>query len=128
MRVVAGVIVDRGEILACRRGPNTELSGKWEFPGGKVETNETDQDALVRELEEELAVQISVGHLIAETSQFRGLGKITMFTYFCELVGPRPIQSSDHDQLLWLHLDELRTLDWAGLDIPVVAKLLSTPN
>jgi 8-oxo-dGTP diphosphatase len=128
MRVVAGVIVDRGEVLACRRGPFTELSGKWEFPGGKVETNETDHDALVREIEEELSAQISVGNLIAETSQLRGLGKITMFTYFCELLGPRPIQSSDHDQLLWLPIGELRTLDWAELDIPVVAELLSTPN
>jgi 8-oxo-dGTP diphosphatase len=120
MRVVAAVIRDEGKFLACRRGGNHELVGKWEFPGGKVELGETDQDALTREISEELGVSVVVEEFIFQSSVTRGLGSIEMFTYYARLEGARPSSSSDHDRLEWLTLDELGSLDWAELDIPVV--------
>ena len=124
MRVVAAVIQDLDKVLACRRAEHKNLPGKWEFPGGKVEPNETDREALVRELSEELGVDIIAEELVETT--FSTSPEIEMASYKCRLLGDRPTQSSDHDQLLWLHLDELETLDWAELDIPVVQKLIST--
>ena len=120
MRVVAAVIRDNGEFLVCRRGANKELAGKWEFPGGKVEVEESDQAALVREIHEELRVAIVVEDFIVASSMPRGLGTIEMFTYFARLESSRPLNSSDHDRLEWLKKEELYGLDWADLDIPVV--------
>ena len=120
MRVVAAVIRDEGYYLACRRGENLELAGKWEFPGGKVELGETDQEALAREISEELGVSVVVEEFITQTSMPRGLGSIEMFTYFARLEGSRPTRSSDHDRMDWLTPGELVSLDWAELDIPVV--------
>lgn len=120
MKVVAAVIRDKGEFLACRRSRNHELAGKWEFPGGKVEENETDEIALAREILEELGIEVIVEEFITASSIPRGLGQIDMYTYFARLKASRPIHSTDHDEILWLKPTELSVLDWATLDIPVV--------
>jgi 8-oxo-dGTP diphosphatase len=128
MRVVAAVIRSDGQTLACRRAAHKNLAGKWEFPGGKVEAGETDEAALAREIKEELGANVVVEELVETTfSNANGLN-IVMASYRCRLIDERPTQSSDHDLLLWLAVDELQTLDWAELDIPVVQKLRSTTN
>ena len=123
MRVVAAVIRDNGQIFICRRNPNKELAGKWEFPGGKVEPGETDQDALAREIKEELGVAIVVEDFIIESNMPRGLGSINMFTYFARLQGARPVSSTDHDLIEWVDDQELQFFDWADLDIPVIQSI-----
>lgn len=128
MRVVAAIIESDGEILACRRAPHKSLAGKWEFPGGKVEAGETDEAALTREILEELGAVVNVTELVETTFSNTNEMSIEMASYRCGLNSARPTQSSDHDKLIWLGLDELRTLDWAELDIPVVEKLLSSTN
>lgn len=120
LKVVAAVIRDNGHYLACRRSGNHELAGKWEFPGGKVEDNETDEIALTREIFEELGIEVIVEEFITKSSIPRGLGQIDMSTYFARLKTGRPSQSTDHDQLVWFTSKELSDLDWAQLDIPVV--------
>jgi 8-oxo-dGTP diphosphatase len=128
MRVVAAIIESNGELLACRRAAHKNLAGKWEFPGGKVEAGETDETALAREILEELGTSVTVETLVETTfSSTNGLS-IEMASYRCRLISERPTQSSDHDKLLWLTLEELQTLDWAELDIPVVEKLVASPN
>jgi 8-oxo-dGTP diphosphatase len=87
-----------------------------------------DQDALIREINEELGVQVIVDELVETTFSAASGLNIEMATYLCRLIGERPTQSSDHDKLCWLALDELQTLDWAELDVPVVEKLLSEPS
>jgi 8-oxo-dGTP diphosphatase len=128
VRVVAAIIESDGEILACRRATHKSLAGKWEFPGGKVEAGETEESALAREILEELGAVITVWQLVETTfSTTNGLS-IEMASYLCRLSGERPTQSSDHDKLLWLGRDELQSLDWAELDIPVVEKLRASAN
>ena len=128
MRVVAAIIESNGELLACRRASHKSLAGKWEFPGGKVEAGETDETALAREIREELGAVVAVEQLVETTfSTSNGLS-IEMASYLCRLHSERPTQSSDHDKLLWLALEELQTLDWAELDIPVVEKLVASSN
>lgn len=128
MRVVAAIIESKGKVLACRRAAHKSLAGKWEFPGGKVEAGENDAAALAREIKEELGSKVVVAELVETTfSEANGL-TIEMASYRCDLIGERPTQSSDHDKLLWLALEELQTLEWAELDIPVVEKLLTNTN
>ena len=123
MRVVAAVIQDKETFLACRRAPHKSLAGKWEFPGGKVEPLETDEEALEREILEELGVEVTIEQFLIETTQNQGESTIEMFTYLSRLVAERPIQSSDHDQMKWLPLNELSQYDWAELDVPVIERL-----
>jgi 8-oxo-dGTP diphosphatase len=125
MRVVAAVISHKGEFLACRRAQHKSLAGFWEFPGGKVEADESDQQALARELKEELGIDVIVGNFICKSSSDVNGTTIEMFTYFCELRSEAPTSSSDHDKLAWVTRDELAALEWPPLDIPVVEALLN---
>ena len=117
---MAAAIQNEGLIFACRRAPHKSLPGKWEFPGGKVEPGETHDAALRRELLEELNCAVSIGDLVAVSE----LGGITMHTYWASVVGEAPASSTDHDELRWVKIPELSTLDWAELDIPVVEAII----
>ena len=128
VRVVAAIIESDGQVLACRRASHKNLAGKWEFPGGKVETGETDEAALSREIREELGADVTVEQLVETTFSSASGTSIEMASYLCRLISERPTQSSDHDKLLWLALEELQTLDWAELDIPVVEKIVASSN
>jgi 8-oxo-dGTP diphosphatase len=120
IEVVGAVLVDDGRILAARRGPQMDLAGMWEFPGGKVEPGETPAQALRRELIEELACTVEVGGLVASTDH----GQVTLTTYFCTLVEGMP-QPREHSELRWLSPGALAELEWAPADIPAVQLLAS---
>ena len=123
MRVVAAVVTHRDKFLACRRAEHKSLSGFWEFPGGKVEPGESDQIALGRELEEELGIQVVVGNFVCRSESAANGTQIEMFTYFCELNSLPPTSSSDHDELRWVSVEQLKDLSWPELDLPVVEAL-----
>lgn len=127
--VVAAIIEDgSGRYLACRRRPDKQAGGKWEFPGGKLEPGEVEADALLREIREELAVDIRVVRLFdrstTETSIKGEPVNIELACYVCELVGERPVSSTDHDQLLWVAEGEMSKLDWAEPDLPAIKRIL----
>ncbi|ANF33065.1 DNA mismatch repair protein MutT [Leifsonia xyli] len=124
--VVAAVIrSDDGErVLACRRAPGKDAGGRWEFPGGKVESGESPEAALAREIGEELGVGILVGALLDRTVTVRADGRaIDLACYDCRLDGAAPETSTDHDELRWVGAAELAGLDWAEADLPVVRML-----
>jgi 8-oxo-dGTP diphosphatase len=124
IRVVAAVITDNeGRVLACRRAPHKSLAGMWEFPGGKVEPGESDEEALVREIYEELSVDIRVGELAGTSIEKAGELAIELVAYFVKLVAGTVVSSSDHDQLQWVSLDALDSVDWAPADIPLLANI-----
>lgn len=121
---VAAAIIERdGTFFACRRNSDRAFGGLWEFPGGKLEPGETPPDALVREIREELGVEISVlGELTTDETSFAGL-TIRLHCYRARLVDSAPHGSSDHDALRWLRPDELGGLKWAPADYPAVHAL-----
>ena len=120
VEVVGGAVLRDGRVLASRRTEPPRLAGLWEFPGGKLEPGETDAQALVRELREELQVEVLVGErvggdlLIGETAVLR--------VYLCALVSGEPALV-DHDAHRWLAADELFDVPWIPVDLPLVQQL-----
>ena len=117
--VVAAVICSDGYVFAARRIAGLASGGLWEFPGGKVEAGESQKEALIREIREELDVPISVGELLIEVESHDA--GIRLICYRATLDGSRPRWSSDHDELGWFKPPELVGLDWAPADLPAVA-------
>lgn len=128
IEVVGAVIVSEGRVLCTQRGANGPLSGRWEFPGGKVERGEAPRDALVREIREELRCQIGVGEAVTTTTHDYEFATVTLTTFYCTVVNGHP-SLTEHNEMRWLEPRELLTLDWAPADVPAAAlieKHLST--
>ncbi|MHA7987799.1 (deoxy)nucleoside triphosphate pyrophosphohydrolase [Rathayibacter sp. CAU 1779] len=121
--VVAAVITDGDRILACRRNEDREAGGLWEFPGGKVEPGESAQDALVREIREELGVGIRVKEVLHRGSTSVGGRLVDLSCYWAVLTDAAPSSSTDHDDIRWLRRDELHDVQWPEPDRAAVALL-----
>jgi 8-oxo-dGTP diphosphatase len=120
--VVGAVITKDGLVMCAQRGPEGNLPGMWEFPGGKVEPGETKEAALQREIAEELGCTIGVGDEIATTTHVYEFGEVTLTTFYCVLVDGTP-KLSEHAALRWLPVDELDSLLWAPADVPAVNQI-----
>ena len=123
LEVVAAVIESDGRILACRRRPEKDAGGKWEFPGGKVEAGETHEQALAREIREELGVEIEVGELLTVDDTAGFARTIRLSCFWATLSSESPTVSTDHDAMLWVTRSGLTPLEWAPADLPAVALL-----
>lgn len=124
IEVVAAVFVRDGDVLACRRAPGKAAEGKWEFPGGKVDPGETPEHALIREIQEELELSITVGALIDRSVTPVGDLDIDLACYLVTSEDA-PTYSTDHEELRWVSTDAMSSLDWATPDLPAVAILCS---
>lgn len=94
----------------------------WEFPGGKIEPGETPQEALQREIDEELDCTVLVGQQVESTRHQYDFGIVTLTTFYCHLVAGTPTLS-EHAAVRWLAPAELSELAWAPADIPAVEKI-----
>ena len=125
IKVVAAVICDSLEnttkIFATARGYG-EFKGKWEFPGGKLEVGETSQQALIREIQEELAVKIEVGELIDTIEYDYPTFHLSMDCFLCVVVYGEIILK-EAESARWLDKDELYSVDWLPADIALIEKL-----
>lgn len=119
--VVAAVIRKDGKYFCVKKGRTkySYTSYKYEFPGGKIEPGETPQEALRRELAEELDYDISVGSLIVAARHDYPDFSITLNAYFCEPLSDGFVLS-EHVDYVWLGTKELRSVDWAEADLAVV--------
>ena len=122
--VVGAVIVNNERVLAAKRGPGGSLPYMWEFPGGKIEDGESPQEALAREIGEELLVDVRVGEEIVSTTHDYEFGVVTLTTYYCELRSGTP-RLTEHAALRWLTPDELSSVEWAPADVPAVERVRS---
>jgi 8-oxo-dGTP diphosphatase len=121
--VVCALIENDGKILIAQRSTRQSLSLQWEFPGGKIESGENEVDALVREIQEELGVDIEVGKALTAVAHTYATFTITLRPRLCRLVSGVPTPS-EHAAIAWFGPDELRQRDWAPADIPVLEEYL----
>ena len=121
--VVCGVIENSaGSFLACQRPEGKHLAGLWEFPGGKVDTGESPQEALIRELYEELAVDVEVGLPLEPVLWADHSISIRLLPFRCKIVRGDP-QALEHARLLWCQPDNFGRLTWAEADLPILRQI-----
>ena len=122
IRVVAAVICDdinkKRKIFATARGYG-ELKGRWEFPGGKIEEGESPQEALMREIDEELETEISVGALIDTIEYDYPAFHLSMDCFWAE-VAEGELVLKEHEAAKWLSREELDSVDWLPADITII--------
>jgi len=128
MKIVTAAIVERaGRYLVTRRASGQSLSGFWEFPGGKLQPEETLQQCLQRELFEELGVTSRVGKLLVESHFKYDHGEILLKALEAELL-EQELTLSVHDEVRWLPADEILNLQLAPADIPIAQFLNGHKN
>ena len=121
IEVVAAIIRDeQGRIFATQRGYG-EWKDWWEFPGGKIETGETPEDALRREIREELAAEIEIGELFHTIDYDYPQFHLTMHCFLCRLIGEVTLKEHEADR--WLAPNELNTVHWLPDDEELIEKL-----
>lgn len=118
IRVVGAAIIDEGRVLVAQRPPSEKpyKSLKWEFPGGKIEPGENDQEAIVREIREELDCRVEVDTLLPEIEHEYPDFVLRMTICICHLVDSSTPKCLEHNALRWCAPAELPTLDWAAAD------------
>jgi 8-oxo-dGTP diphosphatase len=125
--IVGAAIVRRGAdgplVLCGRRSAPERVAGRWEFPGGKVEAGESDQDAVVRECREELGIVVVAGAQIGAEERIDERMVLRVYLAAAAAGEPEPLPLEDHDLLEWIAPGRLAELDWLPADVPIVAEL-----
>ena len=122
INVVAAAIEQDGKIFCAQRPEGKSLGGFWEFPGGKLEIGESPEQALIREIKEELNSEIEIVSYINEASYDYNFGTVVMKTYHAKLISGS-LELLEHQNSTWLAPNKLDTLNWAPVDRPAVELL-----
>jgi len=127
IQVVAAIIYHENKILCVQRGYSKYdyINQKFEFPGGKVEKGETNEEALIREIKEELEMEISDLNFLIKVEHTYPDFHISMNCYECKS-NSKDLTLHEHIDYKWLDKSELESLDWAAADVPVVNKLIQS--
>jgi 8-oxo-dGTP diphosphatase len=125
---VACAIIERGSfILAVQRSPTMSMPLKWEFPGGKLNPNESPEDCVRRELVEELGLQIGIDRQLSPTTHRYSTFTVTLYPFACSIKSGEMVLH-EHSAAAWLRPQELLTLDWAEADIPIINAYCDRPD
>jgi len=125
IQVVAAIIYHENKILCVQRGYSKYdyINQKFEFPGGKVEEGETNEEALIREIKEELEMEISEMNFLIKVEHEYPDFQITMNCFKCK-TKTKYLTLNEHIDYKWLDKSELESLDWAAADIPIVNRII----
>ena len=121
LEVVAAIIIKDGQIFATQRGYG-EFQGWWEFPGGKMETGESPQEALKREIREELDADVLVKELLETVEWDYPNFHLTMHCFICNLLS-ESLHLNEHEAAIWLNLENLRSVKWLPADEILLDKI-----
>ena len=121
IEVVAAIIIKDGKVFATQRGYG-QWQGWWEFPGGKIEAGERPQEALVREIREELDAEIEVGELLQTVEWDYPDFHLTMHCFICSLIS-ESMRLNEHEAAAWLTRETLRSVRWLPADEGVVGRI-----
>jgi 8-oxo-dGTP diphosphatase len=123
IQVLCAIIYIDTKILVAQRSEKMKLPLKWEFPGGKLEENESEIDCIKREIKEELNIEIEILRRLSSSYYDYGTFKIKLIPYLANYISG-DIQLSEHNDYRLLDKSELLNLDWAEADIPIVEEFL----
>ncbi|WP_244280915.1 (deoxy)nucleoside triphosphate pyrophosphohydrolase [Mucilaginibacter gossypiicola] len=128
IKVTCAIIVDtNGLVFAAQRSATMSLPLKWEFPGGKIEPGETAEACLIREIKEELHVDVEiVAPLPANTHQYPNV-TVQLIPFVCKITSGQ-VLLKEHLDFKWLPKNELLALDWAEADVPIVEYYIKNLN
>jgi len=121
--VTCAIVIKEGKVLATQRSEEMNLPLKWEFPGGKIDANESDQECVLREIKEELNIDIEILKKLANQPFDYFELKINLIPFIAKYLSGE-ITLTEHKDYKWLTKAELRFLDWAPADIPVLNEFL----
>ena len=125
INVTCAIILFNQKILVAQRSEKMALPLKWEFPGGKIEKGETAEACLIREILEELHINIKITkQLNTNSHQYSETKTIKLIPFICELIDGE-IKLTEHANFLWLSKSELSNLDWADADVPILNEYLN---
>lgn len=123
--VVGAAIVRDGRVLCAKRDAKRQLAGRWEFPGGKIEAGESCEEALAREIREELGCEVAVGEHICTSEHEYPFGRVRLAVYWCRLETGEP-SASEHQELRWVEPGEMPSLTWPPADEAAVRIISET--
>ena len=121
VRVAAAIIQNENQIFATQRGYGDFKDG-WEFPGGKIEPGETPEEALAREIKEELDTEIAIGKLVYVGEYDYPQFHLTMYCYFCRVISG-DLVLKEHEAARWLTKDTLDSVEWLPADVDLIERL-----
>lgn len=120
LTVTAAIIRNSAnKILICQRADNSSMGGFWEFPGGKLEPDETLEDCIIRECREELSVTISVENIFTKT-RYQYPDKLINFTFFNAVITNGDIHMNVHKDIKWVDISEMKRYDFCPADIEIL--------
>jgi 8-oxo-dGTP diphosphatase len=123
--VVCAIICNENRILVCRRSLEKTQGGLWEFPGGKIHHGEKPEQALQREIKEELGVSVAVGEFVTRSIHAYDHGSIELSAYRCTLTDGT-LKPTEHEEIRWVTINDTTKLEWAPADVPILRSLAET--
>lgn len=124
--VTCAIIIQNGKILVCQRSGAMDLPLKWEFPGGKVEPGEDETRTIVREIKEELHLDIKVTKRLQPVEHDYPTFRIRLVPFIAEMIGGE-LLLEEHADARWIAVSELDRYDWAPADLPIIEQLKAEP-
>jgi len=119
IEVTAAILEEGNKIMIARRVQGKHLAGFWEFPGGKIEQDETPEICLIRELKEEFEIDVTIGNYIGESIFEYPEKTIRLKAFTCEIINGK-MKLNDHDKIEWIKLEEIANYNLAPADLPLI--------
>lgn len=124
LQVTCAIIEHNNKVLICQRSATMKLPMKWEFPGGKIEQDESKEDCLQREIKEELGMIITIDRALKPVEYQYPDFCICLYPFICRWESGQVVPT-EHKQAIWVDASELLNYDWAEADLPIVHEYLS---
>lgn len=119
INVACAIIVSKGKVLVAQRSESMSLPLKWEFPGGKINANESAEDCINRELMEELNITVQIIERFHDHAYNYGTFAVNLVPFLCDYTGG-DIILAEHKSAIWFEIGELQKLDWAAADVEIL--------
>ncbi|MCS4225758.1 sialate O-acetylesterase [Sphingobacterium sp. BIGb0165] len=124
LQVTCAIIQHANKILICQRSASMKLPLKWEFPGGKIEAEESKEDCLLREIKEELNIDINIHKALTMVEHHYAEFSLQLYPFVCSLLSDE-VDALEHAQAIWVDAAQLKNYDWAEADLPIVDEYLN---